>query len=400
MPITSIYKNTDLVILAGGKGTRIKDSLAGLPKPMLRFNDKYFFQYVLNFASKYNFKRIIILSGFRSNIFFKKYHNKLINLTKVVCLKEKKLLGTGGALSNLKKLKVKNFILMNGDTIFNINLNSLISSLKSKFLGVIALTKNINQKSEKLNSLSIKNNTLVLKKNSHLMNGGIYYFKGEILKKIPRKNFSLENDLLENLILQKKLQGKVFDNFFLDIGSKRYLKIAGKKLKDEFKKPAAFLDRDGVINYDHRYVHKFKNLKFRNGVIQGLKYLIKKNYYIFIVTNQAGIGKKIYSEQDFIYLHKQLNEKLSKFNIFFDDVQYSPYHPNAKIKRYRKKSLMRKPGNIMIEKIKLNWDLVQNKSFMIGDNITDFKAAKKSKIKFFYAENNFYKQVKNIINNY
>ena len=44
MPITSIYKNTDLVILAGGKGTRIKDSLAGLPKPMLRFNDKYFFK--------------------------------------------------------------------------------------------------------------------------------------------------------------------------------------------------------------------------------------------------------------------------------------------------------------------------------------------------------------------
>ena len=60
MPVTSIYKNTDLVILAGGKGTRIKDSLGKLPKPMLRFNNKYFFQYVLNFASKYNFRRIII----------------------------------------------------------------------------------------------------------------------------------------------------------------------------------------------------------------------------------------------------------------------------------------------------------------------------------------------------
>ena len=400
MPVTSIYKNTDLVILAGGKGTRIKDFLGKLPKPMLRFNDKYFFQYVLNFASKYNFKRIIILCGFRSNIFFKNYHNKLINLTKVICLKEKKLLGTGGALSNLKKLKVKNFVLINGDTIFNINLNSLILSLKSKFLGVMALTKNINQKSKKLKSLSIKNNTLVLKKNSHLMNGGIYYFKGEILKKIPRKNFSLENDLLEHLILQKKMQGKVFNNFFLDIGSKYYLNKAAKRLKDEFKRPAAFLDRDGVINYDHGYVHKFKRFKFRKGVIKGLKYLIKKNYYIFIVTNQAGIGKKIYSEQDFIYLHKQLNEKLNKFNIFINDVQYSPYHPDAKIKKYRKKSSMRKPGNKMIEKIKLNWDIDLNKSFMIGDKISDFQAAKKSRIKFFYAENSFYKQIKNIINNY
>jgi len=81
-------------------------------------------------------------------------------------------------------------------------------------------------------------------------------------------------------------------------------------------------------------------------------------------------------------------------------VQYSPYHPNAKIKKYRKKSLMRKPGNKMIEKIKLNWDINLNKSFMVGDKITDFQAAKKSKIKFFYAENSFYKQIKNIINNY
>ena len=400
MPELSIYKNIDAVILAGGKGTRIKKYLGKYPKPMLKFNNKYFFQYILNHLSKYNFRRIIVLCGFRCNIFFKNYHNKLINLTKVICLKEKKLLGTGGALSNLKKLKVKNFVLINGDTIFNINLNSLILSLKSKFLGVMALTKNINQKSKKLKSLSIKNNSLILKNNSHFMNAGIYYFKAEILKKIPRKNFSLENDLLQKLILQKKLQGKVFNNFFLDIGSKYYLSIAANKLRSEFKKPAVFLDRDGVLNYDHGYVHKFKSFKFRKGVIQGLKYLVKKNYYIFIVTNQAGIGKKIYSEQDFISLHKQLNEKLSKFNIFINDVQYSPYHHKAKIKKYRKKSLMRKPGNKMIEKIKFNWDIVHNKSFMIGDKITDFQAAKKSRIKFFYAENNFYKQIKNIINNY
>lgn len=199
MPELSIYKNIDAVILAGGKGTRIKKYLGKYPKPMLKFNNKYFFQYILNHLSKYNFRRIIVLCGFRGNIFFKNYHNKLINLTKVICLKEKKLLGTGGALSNLKKLKVKNFVLINGDTIFNINLNSLILSLKSKFLGIIALTKNINQESKKLESLSIKNNTIVLKKNSHLMNGGIYYFRGKILKNILKKTCSLENDLLQKI---------------------------------------------------------------------------------------------------------------------------------------------------------------------------------------------------------
>lgn len=400
MPHTYNFKIIDLVILAGGKGTRISDSLGKLPKPMLGFNDKHFFQYILNHLSKFNFNRIIILCGYRSKIFFQKYHNKKINLTKIICVKEKKLLGTGGALSSLKRLNVKNFVLANGDTIFNINLKSLILSLKNKFIGIVALTKNIDQKSEKLKSLAIKNNILFFKKKSSLMNGGVYYFRKDILKNISKKNFSLENDLLEKLILQKKLQGKFFNKFFLDIGSKYYLNLAEKKLIKEFKKPAVFLDRDGVINHDHGYVHKIKDFKLRKGVLNGLKYLIKKNYYIFIVTNQAGIGKKIYSEQDFIFLHKQLNKKLSKFNIFINDIQYSPFHLKAKIKKYKKKSLMRKPGNKMIERIKLNWDLDLNKSFMIGDKITDYEAAKKSKLRFFYAENDFYKQIKNIISNY
>jgi D-glycero-D-manno-heptose 1,7-bisphosphate phosphatase len=131
-----------------------------------------------------------------------------------------------------------------------------------------------------------------------------------------------------------------------------------------------------------------------------LQYLKKKNYYIFIVTNQAGIGKKIYSEKQFIKLHKNINEKLKKYNIFIDEVQYSPYHEKAKVIKFRKKSNMRKPGNKMIQNIKSKWDLDLKNSFMIGDKITDKKAAHKSNLKFYYAENNFYKQIKKIINNY
>ena len=397
---SSVFKNIDLVILAGGKGTRIKSFLGKYPKPMLKFNNKHFFQYILNFVSKYNFRRIFILCGFRSKIFFQKYHNRQINLTKIICIKEKKQLGTGGALSNLKKLNIKSFVLLNGDTIFNINLNTLILSLKKNFIGILALTKNLKQKSNKLKNLSVQKNFLITKNNSYLMNGGVYYFKGSILKNISKNISSLENDLIEKLILKKKLQGKYFNNFFIDIGSKYYLRLAEKKLLNEFKKPAVFLDRDGVINYDSGYVHKFKDLRFRKGVIEGLRYLSKKKYLIFIITNQAGIGKKIYSEQDFIFLHKQINEKLRKFNIFINDVQYSPYHPSAIIKKFKKNSSMRKPGIKMIENIKNNWDLNLKKSFMIGDKISDFKAAKKSKLKFFYAKNNFYKQIKSIINNY
>ena len=232
------------------------------------------------------------------------------------------------------------------------------------------------------------------------MNAGIYFFRRGIFKYILKKEMSLENDILPRLIKKKLIQGKKFNKFFIDIGSNYYLKRASKMLKKEFKKPAVFLDRDGVINYDTGYVYKYKDFKFKKDVIKGLKYIVNKNYYIFIVTNQAGIGKKKFSEQNFIFLQKQINEKLKKYNIFIDDIQYSPYHPNAKIKKFKKNSLMRKPGNKMIEKIKVNWDLNLKKSFMIGDKVTDFKAAKKSKLKFFYPEDNFYKQIRSIINNY
>ena len=202
------------------------------------------------------------------------------------------------------------------------------------------------------------------------------------------------------MIHQKKISGKIFKNFFIDIGSKYYFNKAEKKLKNEFHKPAVFLDRDGVINYDYGYVHGIDKFKFRTGVVDGLRYIIKRNYHIFIITNQAGIGKGKYTEETFTKLHKKINEKLKKLNIFINDVQYSPFHPEAKIKKYKKSSTMRKPGNKMIENIKNNWDINIKNSFMIGDKVSDKLASKKSKIKFFYAEPNFYKQVRSIIGNY
>ena len=75
---------------------------------------------------------------------------------------------------------------------------------------------------------------------------------------------------------------------------------------------AIFLDRDGTINYDYGYVHKFSNFKFRPHVLQGLQYLSKKKYLIFIVTNQAGIGKGIFKISDLKIIHKKLLSFLLK----------------------------------------------------------------------------------------
>ena len=394
-------KNLDLVILAGGKGSRIKRYLKNKPKPMLKFNNIFFLQYLINSYSRYPFRKIIILTGYKNKIIFKNFHNKVFNFTKIICLKEKKPMGTGGALNNLKKVDINDFVLVNGDTIFDIDLKDFTKKLESKKIGRIALVfKRKNTLNYKLNNLDIKNKNIIYKRKSNLMNGGVYYFKKSILNKVSNTNFSLENDLLPKIINDKSIIGLMYKRFFLDIGTPKYLKVSEKKIKKYFKRPSVFLDRDGVINYDYGYVYKKKDFKFKNGVIKGLKYLIKKKYLVFIVTNQAGIAKGYYKESDFQKLHLYLKNFLYKKNIYFDDVQYSPYHSNAKFKKFKKKSSLRKPGNQMIKNIFKKYLIDKQKSIMIGDKKSDYLAAKKSNLKFEYAENNFFKQIKRFTNNY
>ena len=168
--------------------------------------------------------------------------------------------------------------------------------------------------------------------------------------------------------------------------------------KNHFSKPAAFFDRDGTINFDYEYVHKIQNFHFKPGILRLLKYLTKQNYYIFIVTNQAGIAKKKFLLSDFKKLHIQLKNILLKHNIKIHDVIYCPYHPKALIKKYKKNSNFRKPGNLMIETLKKKWDINVKKSFFIGDQKKDFLAAKKSNLNFYYAENNFIINLKKKLN--
>lgn len=391
-------KNIDLVILAGGKGTRIKQYLANKPKPMVKFNDIYFLQYLINNFSKYPFNKIYILTGYKSKIIFNNFHNKTFNFTKVICIKEKKPMGTGGALLGLKNVKINDFILANGDTIFDVEIKDLIKSYVKGKLGTVALASNKkNTNNLKLNKLNIKNKTLVYDKKGKLMNGGIYFFKKKIINLLPKKSFSLENEFLPKIINKKLLNGKIFKNFFLDIGTPKYLKISEKKLSNHFYKPAAFLDRDGVINHDYGYVHKIKDFKFKDGVLKGLKYLIKKDYQIFLITNQAGIAKGIFTEKDFFHLHANINNIFLKNGIYINDVQYCPYHPRGKIFKYIKKSELRKPGNGMIKNIFKKFLIKKNKSFMVGDKVSDKLCSQKSKIKFFYSGENFLTLVKKII---
>ena len=392
------FKDTDIIILAGGRGIRIKEITSKIPKPLIKFNKKPLLGLILNNISKYNFNKIFILAGYKGNKIYKKYHNQYFNFSKIHCITEKKRLGTWGAVINIKKKIKRNFILINGDTIYNANLHNLLKfKLKNEDM-VILITKNHSYKeNSKLNNLQINSKKeIFFSKKNKFINSGCYYLTKKLLSNKNIKRSSIENDIIPELIKKKRIKGIIENKELVDVGTKKNLIIAKKKIPKILKKPAIFFDRDGVINYNYGYVHKFKDFKFKPGVIKALKFLSKKNIYIFIVTNQAGIAKGLYKEKDFYILHKKIKKYLTNKEIFINDVKFSPFHPKAIIQKYKKKSNYRKPGNLMIENLFSNWEIIRNKSFMIGDSITDKLAAKKSRLYFEYPKKDIYSQIKKI----
>ena len=117
-------KNIDLVILAGGKGTRIK-KFSKYPKPLVKFNNLHFLDYLIQNYSIYNFKIFIFLLVTKEIQIKKIYNKRRFNLKSVKVIVEKSPLDTGGALYNLKNIK-NDFILTNGDSILDIDLKKFI----------------------------------------------------------------------------------------------------------------------------------------------------------------------------------------------------------------------------------------------------------------------------------
>jgi D-glycero-D-manno-heptose 1,7-bisphosphate phosphatase len=157
---------------------------------------------------------------------------------------------------------------------------------------------------------------------------------------------------------------------------------------------ALFLDRDGVINKDYGYVFSLKNFVWLKNVKKAIKYAYLKKYLIVVVTNQSGIARGMYGEDDVKKLHKNINVQLKKFNCKIHDFFYCPYHPKYGNKKYKKNSFLRKPNPGMLIKAIKKWNIDKSKSFMIGDKKNDMIAAQKIGLRFVRKRYNLMSEVK------
>jgi len=129
-----------------------------------------------------------------------------------------------------------------------------------------------------------------------------------------------------------------------------------------------FLDRDGVINEEVGYLHKIKDFKFINGVIDSCNYFLSLGYQIIVVTNQSGIGRGLYKEEDFHILNQWMLDNFEQEGVRILDVFFCPHGPDDNC-------YCRKPKPGLFKDAKEKHDIDMNKSWMIGDKEADIEAA-------------------------
>ena len=140
------------------------------------------------------------------------------------------------------------------------------------------------------------------------------------------------------------------------------------------KPKALFLDRDGVINIDSGYVYKKENFFFLEGIFEIVSYANQNGYLVIVITNQSGIARGFYSENDFYVISKWMKKEFNKNNCKIDDIFYCPYHSKHGKGKYKKNSILRKPSPGMLIMAKEKYDIDMESSILIGDKITDIQA--------------------------
>lgn len=168
-------------------------------------------------------------------------------------------------------------------------------------------------------------------------------------------------------------------------------------------KPAAFLDRDGVICEYVDHLHKLSDFKLRPQVGEAIKLLNDNGFFVFVITNQPMIAKGLLSLQELSEIHSQMQLELAHYGARLDAIEFCPHSPEGIVSPWNVPCQCRKPKAGMIEKLCSSYPIDLNKSFLAGDTWRDIECAKamslysygvKGGAGFPYSDSSFYKDIK------
>lgn len=393
-------ENYMAVIQAGGLGTRMVEITQNkIPKPMILLNGKPIIQWQIENLVSYGINEIIIVIGYLGWKMKEYFDNINISGVKLEYIEEEEPLGSGGALYYLKQLHYnKNFLLIYGDVIFDIEWNRMIAFHEShEGIATLLIHPNahpydsdmiILEEDKRISGIDSKNN----QRNywyQNLVNAGIYIFNKETLNEFSElKKRDLEKDILHPLILSGKVYGYRSPEYVKDVGiPERYRQACKEQKAGIWKKKnlrnhqrCIFLDRDGTINKYCNLISKEEDFELEENAAEAIKKINESGYLAIVITNQPVVARGLCEIKDVENIHCKMQVLLGEKGAYLDDIAFCPHHPDKGYPEenviYKIECTCRKPltGMINLMKEKYNIDILN--SYMVGDSTVDIQTGK------------------------
>lgn len=389
------------VIMAGGKGTRIRSIESDLPKPMVKIAGKPVLEYQLLILSRYGIKNIIIVVGYLGNSIKDFFGNGEKYGIQIEYIVEDIPLGSAGALFFLKDIIQEDFLLINGDIIFDIDIQRLYAFHKNKkamvtllthpndhpFDSKLVVTNSGGRVVELVNNIKLEQQTEI----KNRVNAGIHVFSPDIFQFFTRKEKkNMDEDVLQNIIKQYPVYAYDSPEYAKDMGTpKRFFQVQNdinmgivKKRNLAQKQKAVFFDRDGTINKYKGYITDSKQMELAEGIGDLINKIHSKGYLVIVITNQPVIARGECTKKELEKIHNRMEWLLAREEAYVDAIYYCPHHPDkgfkGEITKYKKKCYCRKPNPGMLYQAACDYNIDLKQSYMIGDSKIDIEAGRRA----------------------
>ncbi|MEZ7196964.1 sugar phosphate nucleotidyltransferase [Pseudodesulfovibrio karagichevae] len=354
------------VILAGGRGTRLGELTREVPKPVIPVGGVPFLSYLIWNLARHGIREIVLSTGY--------LHEKLRDAlgdgrelgVRLSYVREREPLGTGGGVRNCLGLLDETFLVLNGDSIFDINYLDLAAGAQGN--PRIALRRvedasrfgTVRHRSGRVVQFSEKGAG-----GPGAINGGIYLLTREVVRELPEGAVSLEQDVFPELAARGRLFCKEYSGFFLDIGVPEDLARAQTDVPAWRRKPALFLDRDVVVEDDSGHGFEDGDFAWRPGVCEAVKAANDAGWLVFAVSARPDMGGRDCPGPDSPHFEGIAASGLADAGAHFDAVYHYPREG-------------RSPAPAMLAAFGRDWNVDMAASAMIGGSSSGVSEARRA----------------------